>query len=740
MLIDTKSLLAKLMATENLHIEQRKVDTASFNTKTRVLTIPILDKNVPDYTYDLFMGHEVGHALWTPFEGWAQAQLDKINKDILNVVEDSRIERKIKYKYPGLRNSFVKAYKDLNDQNFFGTEGVDLDRLNLIDRINLHQKVGAVLNIQFNDEERELLTAVEGTDKFPEVIEVAKRIQEYMEKQVKEKLQESKPKKQKVKVVVTKNDKDEDKDEEFEIPEGIDPNEDTEFDIEFEENPDAEESEEPKSEEDSQSGTEESGEDTDEQTDSGSGQASENDEEPEEESDGTSSGAAEETKFEEQLKDALEREMRSHTNESYKEREKELFDDGPGSFTYVDIPEFDANKCVYPYKELYSRYKDEYDRVDTKEFQRIRNESSKVVSYLVKEFELRKNADEMKRASVAKTGELNMSKIYAYKFTEDIFKKITVVPGGKSHGLVMFLDWSGSMHSHLENTIKQLISLVLFCKQVNIPYEVYAFSDDSVSNYTAKQVGVKENQLIMGKLSLLNFLSSRMSAAEFTYACGALVHMSTAHHLPGWLNLSSTPLNESIIAAMEIIPEFRKKYRLQVVNTVFLTDGDSNGLRNYYNNDMYGRSSSIDLRKNSVIVFRDPVSRNEVRVEMNGRNYSTGMTNALIRLLKLRTDCNAVGFYIISGREFGYSAERWYENADIEKLKLEFKRDNYLVLTESGFDEYYFIRSNGLNTDDEEFDVDDGVTQRGLVTAFTRYAGSKITNRVVLNRFIGLIA
>ena len=64
-LIDTKSLLAKLMATEDLHIVQSNVDTASFNVETRVLTVPILNGNLSRDVYDLFMGHEVGHALYT---------------------------------------------------------------------------------------------------------------------------------------------------------------------------------------------------------------------------------------------------------------------------------------------------------------------------------------------------------------------------------------------------------------------------------------------------------------------------------------------------------------------------------------------------------------------------------------------------------------------------------------------------------------------------------------------------
>ena len=65
----SKSLLAKLMATENLIVEEKIVQTASFDVKRRILTIPVLSKELSAQLYDLFTGHEVGHALWTPEEG-----------------------------------------------------------------------------------------------------------------------------------------------------------------------------------------------------------------------------------------------------------------------------------------------------------------------------------------------------------------------------------------------------------------------------------------------------------------------------------------------------------------------------------------------------------------------------------------------------------------------------------------------------------------------------------------------
>ena len=713
MLLQTKSLLAKLMATENLHIEQRRVETAMFNIKTRVLTVPILDESVEDYTYDLFMGHEVGHALYTPFEDWVEAQVADLQKSILNVVEDSRIERKIKFKYPGLRNSFVKAYKDLDEKNFFGTKGVDLNKLNFIDRVNLHQKVGAGLNIEFTDFERVLLTEVESTEKFEDVIRVSKKIQEYMEDEIKKEVEQQEKGKQKIKVKVEQGDE-----ESSDDTSGLDYDpENDEIEVEFDDK-----FKQPSELKDDAKSTEQDGKGST-----------------------TTTQADSESELDKAIKSAIERaieeRVRSFTDEAYKENEKSLYHQGSGQYSYVNLPTFDVKKCIFDYKDLYKLYKQDYNIVDMNKFNKIRTDSNKVVSYMVKEFELRKNAEQSKRTTIAKTGELNMTKVFSYKFSEDIFRKISITPGGKSHGLVMFLDWSGSMHNHLENTVKQLISLVLFCKKVNIPYEVYSFTDESIQEYTTYQETQHEYDLQMGSISLMNVLSSRMSAADFTYACAALVHMSICRS-PSWMRLGSTPLNEAISCAMEIIPAFQKKNNLQIVNTVFLTDGDANCTRSVYeekDEHGYKRTRYIPNYISDVIVLRDKKSKNEVTVRLSGRASGAEFTHGFIKLLKEKTKCNIVGFYIASGREFNNAAEKWYEKTDIQDAKDSFRKNNYAVLKNSGFDEYYFLRSNALDTDEEEFEVKENATQRGLISAFSKYAGSKVENRVVLNRFIGMI-
>ena len=63
----------------------------------------------------------------------------------------------------------------------------------------------------------------------------------------------------------------------------------------------------------------------------------------------------------------------------------------------------------------------------------------------MKEFECRKAADSYARASTARTGVLDTSNLHTYKYNEDLFKKVSVIPDGKNHGLIFVLDWSGSM-------------------------------------------------------------------------------------------------------------------------------------------------------------------------------------------------------------------------------------------------------------------------------------------------------
>jgi hypothetical protein len=712
-LIQSKSLLAKLMATENLIVEQRNVQTASFDVKQRILTVPVLDKNISGYLYDLFMGHEVGHALYTPLSGMLQAHEEKISMSIMNVLEDVRIEKKIKNKYPGIRSSFIRAYRELIDKDFFGTAGTDLNDLNFIDRINLYTKGGATQGIKFTPYEQTLLHMIEGTETYDDVMRVARLVSQYMKEQAEEH---------------KKNHPEEFEEDEDGEYGGIDTDgygDSDEFD------------EEEENRQDGNSGEEYPN-------------AKQNDDEASEFDSGNQAGGTEVSEHE-----SLE--TKSYTDEAFRKNEKKLYATDGSTHYYGNIPKVNLADAIVSHKVLWKRFRKDaenpyaYKRgIDTEKFMKLRNDSKKVVGYLAKEFELRKNADQLKRATIAKTGDLNMSKIYAYQLTDDIFKKMTIVPGAKSHGLVMFLDWSGSMSNHLENTVKQLINLVMFCKKVNIPYEVYAFSCEYDEPY---QQPLVEGDIVLHRFKLLNLLSSKMTAAEFTYAGSALVQMSELRRgwKPNWFQKGGTPLNEAVISAMAIVPEFQKQYKLQIVNTVFLTDGEGHSNKEVFYKDDKGNMrdgttnkqidyDAIDWRATRKMVIRDPITKNQEFVE---NAYSRELTASYIKMLKARTNCNIVGFYVLAGRELGRELHHFYPNNYMlhDKIKADFRKNKSLTVTNAGFDEYYLLKTEALDTDEDvTFEVKENATTRGLVSAFSKFAGNRLSNRVVLNRFIGMIS
>jgi len=483
-LIEQKSLLAKLMAAENISVEHKKIPTAAFDVKNRVLYLPILKWKPGSEVYDLFCAHEVGHALWTPEDGWhsSASKKGKGYKSFLNVVEDARIEKKIKRKFAGARKSMIEGYKSLMNEDFFGLRkmGVDPNDLGLIDRINLYTKAGTSYGIEFTDEEKVWVNRVERTESWEEVVKVCDELYDWCKENESE----------------TDNSYGEfGEDDEWEEMDSEDSEESerTEWEETSDEldeimkgasGDDSEENEDD-SEEDGPSNS--GGEDSADED--GSGKSKEG-ESSDEENEKESSKKASSSGFEGGVGDAFgDREgmsgPRSITDEEFRKREEELadMDESTQLPLYLTFPKINTNALVIDFKKTLEELNEYYGTQDgANEYgvnllKKFKSTNDKMVSYMVKEFEMKKAADIHRRAYNSKKGTLDMNKIHAYKYSENLFQQITNLPEGKNHGMVMFIDWSGSMHNYMKETIEQLINLTMFCSKVQIPFEVYAFSD-----------------------------------------------------------------------------------------------------------------------------------------------------------------------------------------------------------------------------------------------------------------------
>lgn len=706
---EIKGNLARLLATENLIVEHRRVATASFDVDRRVLTLPNWDK-ASSTVYDMLVGHEVGHALFTPNKDWRDVV--DCPKDFVNVIEDARIEKLMKRKYPGLRKSFAGGYKELNEADFFSIDGEDFNTFSLIDRINLHFKIGASAMVPFSIEEQLFVARTDVAETFEEVLQIA--------------------------IDVFNFSKQEQEEEQEETPQEMPANETSSASQEDVEQQETDNQEQPKQENTTSSGQEQSG-------------IEEEDEEESEEG--------------------------SKTQDSFNEAAKGLTDRYSNDPVYVEIPDsVDLPTFVADWTEVHDwideyrnnflgknegdDYYNPYETVD-KSYVEFRKQSQKEVNYLVKEFECRKSADAYARAGQSKTGVLDTSKLHTYKYNEDLFKKVTVIPDGKNHGLIFLLDWSGSMQNEILSTVKQLLNLTAFCKKVQIPFEVYAFTNEfytvrriknGVNEYVSNDEYFEKNGCMEGKIflpkdmfHLMNFVSSRSNSKDYERMCLNLYReayifvYACSYQSTIGIGLSGTPLNEGIVMLNYIIPQFKKQNDLQKVNVCVLSDGEAC-------QSSYGRELYSDHKDEFYIRPRRLDYRSVLRDRTTGRVYAmndtwSDMTNIFIQQLRDRNPgVNVLGFRIMSSGGLSNFVSIYGNISYYDQVQKQWKKSKSAVVPfPKSYTALYVISNNAVESD-VDFDVETGAKKGEISRAFKKMLGSKSANKKLLNSFIEYVA
>jgi len=182
------SIFANALASENLSFSfDQNAETASFDVKNRHLVMPVW--NVSEVVQTMLIAHEISHALWTPYERseelLAAAEAQGYHKGLLqriaNVVEDVRIEKMMKAKFPGTRRDFYLGYKEIVDKDMFSFSKMDIPKSGLINRLNLHFKWGVpgFLAVNLSPEEKGLADMVDAVKTFEDTIEAAKRLYDH---------------------------------------------------------------------------------------------------------------------------------------------------------------------------------------------------------------------------------------------------------------------------------------------------------------------------------------------------------------------------------------------------------------------------------------------------------------------------------------------------------------------------------------------------------------------------------
>jgi hypothetical protein len=341
------------------------------------------------------------------------------------------------------------------------------------------------------------------------------------------------------------------------------------------------------------------------------------------------------------------------------------------------------------------------------------------------------------------------------------------VPKGKSHGMILLLDYSGSMSQNMAGSIEQILVLSLFCRKVNIPFHVYAFSNCTATWYidNEKSYDVRKpesfsqnlNEFGSSDLILREYLNSNMGNAEFNKALKNMILLKMSYAgrgtryimRPQSESLSNTPMNEAIIAMKPIMEKFKKTNNLDITNLVIVHDGESDDINRYHkepNEENSGYTGWYNTTSQNVIM-QDKKIKFQSKIETN-------LNQSLLKWFSQTTDSKIFGFFIVpptnisrvlmskycdkNGNHLPYNADMW----DIKKeLAKKFRKEKYLLSKNPGFDSFFFINGgDDLLAEDEELEIEGKITSAKLKNAFMKYNKSKQINRILVSKFIEGIA
>jgi len=665
--IETRGTLAKLMATEDLIIEfSPKAETASFCTQTRVLKLPLL-KNVNDEVLTMLVAHEVSHAKHTPVD-WSDNIPDGVPFDFVNVIEDIRIEKVIQDEFPGLRRDFALGYDNLHERDFFSLEGKDVNKMSFIDRINLDAKLGARALISFSDDEKPYVAAAHEANTYDKVVLVAKMIADF---------------------VSQKGDK---KQDEMQSAQ----NSGSGGDGETEQTTSQMNSSESSNDGDSQDNQTPIA-DADSQQDAG--------------------GGAQPTD-----------ETEASTQRSLEEKIKSLQDNSIMDVEYVTPPVFSEDQIIPTSAVRHTTLMDSEDYWRAQEachdyLKSIKSE----VNFMVTQFEMKKAAHAFSRTQSHKTGVLDTAQLHNYKLVDDIFKRQSFTPDGKNHGMVMFLDWSGSMDHIATDTVRQILMLVQFCRKVQIPFDVYTFTSGSTNvKLDAKHHGcVSTHNVILVKVLSSETKSRQLETDMVNLWVSTICYTHVASH---YLSMGGTPLNNALTMVPQLIRQFKTKTGAEKVSFVCITDGESSPI------------SKVIEGKRDGEPYYYPTSTYyaDVIMKSSGHQFSLGglfvTTGRLAQWIETQVDDLSVTNIFLGTR------------ANVTKYLTPFnhKLDEKLFSKEGsqGFtsDEFWpnlvVMNPRSFTSSPDEIEIEAGVSKAKVKAALNKFLKGKKASRKVLTQLV----
>ena len=723
-----QSNVARLLSRENITVTHENIPTAAFDLRNRVMKLPLW-KDHGKVVYDMLIAHEVGHAIFDDYPLVHKYLLDNGFPGVpdgLNVIDDIRIERRVQEKYPGLPKIFLAAYRTLVESDIFKLKDRDISKMRFLDRLNLHAKIGTIVSIPLDDDELDFYNRCYAAETTQDVIDL---FEEFRERPKDDQRDEPEPEGDEPSNDENSSDDDGSDDKSYESDQFSDLDEETDSDNSL--GDDSSDSTEGEEESGSTSSTDEF-----EKTDVSS--------EDEEQSTGTSTGpVADDQEISETLKDFNE-----NISENFDTKDPYEYSAAEKTPTLFPLRST-VKKITNSYEDVMkSRTLTTHWPVHRKspqfisDFADYKKKVKKKVGVLIREFERRKAAFRYSRAEEARVGTIDVNSLHKYRYDDQIFNSVTRLADGKNHGMIFYIDYSGSMANVLKDVIDQTLNLVYFCKKMSIPFEVYGYT----SRHTFDRDEIKDvsadTEINLDSCVLNHLMSSDMSKTEFETAFEQLYfqHREINGHwcsaLSHFEQMGGTPLNDVIMIANHHCNDFQKKHRVDKLNVIILSDGDSQ------------RSSS--KRKTSGITSFEG---KKINLHPRGRHYygdrnhytfSDPQQETLLALL--RKKATVIGMYLPSSLKDGKRKISLAEDS-AEKFRKDYSKNKFVNLSNVGGYDSLMILPHNLEIRDvgdidfSEKDIaGDRKAQARLAKQFAKSHSESKKSRVILTKFAELIA
>jgi len=662
--VPSKEVLAKLMAKESLVVVyNNKSKTASFDPKSRLLSLPVMTGK-EEYVYDWFIAHEVSHALYTPSNSSFYANIqDNTLMRYFNVTEDARIEKLIKLKYPGTKKDCRRFYEHFADPevDFFKIKDKDIKSLALIDRINLHFKIGHIHDIPFSDDEMEYVDMVDYAMTPEAALEAARKI---LEKSKRDKQQQQQQQHSNKYYSKSSSSQSNDSGDSGDSEEG---------------SSESSESSESRDSGDSEEGSSES---------SDSGDSGDSEEGSSESSDSNDSGDSGDSEGESsESNDSSEPDL-PITQDGFDKAMEEMFDKNPSNVEYstVDSNAKSISTILSEMERNTNVYENNFSNISRfDKYTKLMASAKPLVGMMVSYFNMRKKASEYQKTLQSKTGHLDTSRLANYMCSSDVFLRKDVVKDSQNHGLFFLLDWSGSMQTNIIDTFKQTLILIEFCRLSKIPYELYAFTSGG-NRIVPDNLSAHGIMYSTEGTSFIRLLHNNMSYQQHKKASE---HILMGNHV---LNMNCTPLCGAITVCENLIRNFQKINKCEKTIFCILTDGSST--------DYVG---SIGGQRHPDFIIDRKFNKYSVKSKDN-------CWQALTEYMK--NSCNiysTIGFYLCERTVYNFAGTFIPSNSpNASRYSNELKQKGIFETNEvQGYDRYFFLTTkllssylNDINTND----------------------------------------